>query len=153
LAQPSQQAIVIDTVKELCQVKIDHPILAFSQMLASLSNRRVTAMLWAKSMAGRVKGRIVVRAHYLKRRLGYEPIDHVGNSKASDTPARLGYPHTADEPGSIAASEQILPQSRQDGVDAFTHIVHTLPVWARCSLVGIDSLESVAQVLVRRYFE
>ena len=101
LCQPSQEPVVIDSVEELFQVKVNDPPIALRHISLRLGDGRVTAALRPGAMAALVKGRVIVRPQHLVDRLLYDPINHVGDAQPALSAVWLGNPDTANQPGPI----------------------------------------------------
>src|ERR1041384_2587585 len=121
-------------------------------MQFGFADRRMTAASRSEAMAAPVKRRLVVRAEHLVHGLLHDPIDHVGNAKASLPTSGLRDPHAADIPGPVAAVKQLTVQSQHDIGELLAHLVDALPVWSGRASVGRYLLERSLQILFARYF-
>ena len=92
-------------IQEFLQIKINDPFIPVLQILSGFGNRRVTTTPRSETVATLVKRRFIVRAKHLMHCLPHDSIDHIGYAKATLSTARLGEPHAADIPRSIAAVE------------------------------------------------
>src|SRR6266511_2417749 len=141
---------MVHSVEEFLQVEVHHPFIPVLQMLLGLGDGRVTAAPGSETVATRVECRLVMRAEHLVHRLLHDSIDHVRNAKAS-LPARLGDPHAADFPRSVAAIKQPLVQRRQHPEEMLAHLVDALPVRTRSASIRRNLLERSPQILLARY--
>ena len=66
-------------IKEILQIKIYHPVVPFFEIPGRLRNCRMATSPRSKSVAVRVKLRLVQRLEYLSHGFLYRPVDYVGD--------------------------------------------------------------------------
>jgi len=71
---------MMDSIEEILQIKIYHPIAPIFQILVRLLDCRMTASPRSKSVTTRMKRRLVQWLEYLPYCFLDRPIDDVGNS-------------------------------------------------------------------------
>src|SRR5262245_7063850 len=142
---------MVNSVEEFLQIEIHQPLITFVHILLGFGDGRVTAAPGPKAVAAPVKGRLVIRAEHTMHGLLYETVDHIWDAKSSLSATRLGDPHAADHPRTVAAIQQLAMQRRHDLVEVRSHFADALPIGSGRAFVRRDLFERFSQIFFARY--
>jgi len=104
-SDPSQQASIMNPVKELGQVEIYDRLITSLQISCCFSNGGVSAVVPPESVTAGMKGRLEDRLHYLADRLLHHPVDHVRNAEPPLSTAWLRQPDATNIAGVVASRQ------------------------------------------------
>ena len=145
--QPRHQDVVVDPIKELLQVHIDHPAVASGDMLASPFEGIVSTTSQPKAEAVVGERGVVPALQGLIQGLLNQSIDNRRNAQRPQTTARLGYfylPHWRRFVGSV---EQFHPDGFPAGLQQGFQFVDGDAVNAWSALIADHPLVSPPHVL------
>src|SRR5258705_553966 len=136
LGDLAHQFVVIDSIKELFQIEIDHPSVALRDVLLRLSHSVMRRSTRSKPVAVLGKRRVPSPLQNLHHRLLDEAIQHGWDAKLSHPSIRLRDFHPPHRSRFVSPVQQLLPNSRPVLLQIVAELVDRHPVDARATFVA-----------------
>src|SRR4029077_9049828 len=137
LGDLAHQFVVIDSIKELFQIEIDHPSVALRDVLLRLSHSVMRRSTRSKPVAVLGKRRVPSLLQNLHYRLLDEAIQHSWNAERTLASAvRLRDHHPPHRFRFVSPVQQLLPNSRPVLLQIVAELIDRHPVDARATFVA-----------------
>src|SRR5208283_587143 len=151
LGDPPHQDVVVNSVKELFQVNIHGPSIAFGQVLLGLSHRLMGAPPGAESIAVLGERRIPAALKDLHDRLLDETVQYGGDAKLAHPAIWLGNFHAFHRLWLVGPAQKLLANRRPLLTQVIRKFANGHPVHSRTPLVGHDSCQRFFQIITLTY--
>src|SRR2546421_2976566 len=133
----AHQFVVIDSIEELFQIKIDHPSVTLRDVLLRLRHGLMCRPTRSKPIAVRGERRIPLLLQNLHHRLLDEAIQHGWNAKLSHPSAiRLRDFHPSHRFRFVGPVQQLLPNDRPVLLQIVAKLIDGHPVDARATFIA-----------------
>jgi len=147
LGNAGHQPVMVDSIKELFQINVDHIVVALSNVTLRLGYGLMSRASRSESVAVLGKRRVPPLLENLQQRLLDQSVDDTRNAEFSDPAIRLGYFDPSDRLRLVSSLKQLRPDSWpmltqvfHGGVDG--HTIHT-----RTTFVPTDAFPRYFEVL------
>jgi site-specific DNA recombinase len=133
------QAIVIDSVEEFFEIKIDHDVVALGDVSLRLGHRLVGRSPRSEAVAVLGERRVPPLLKDLQQGLLDQSVDDARHAELSDPAIRLGYFDPLDRLRLIGSGEQLRPNGWPALTQVSLGVFDGHPIHARAALVAANS--------------
>src|SRR6185312_10005854 len=146
LGDLAHQFVVIDSIKELFQIEIDHPSVTLRDVLLRLSHSVMRRSTRSKPVAVLGERRVPSLLQHLHHRLLDEAIQRGGDAKLSHPSIRLRDFHPPHRFRFVGPVQQLLPNGRPVLLQIVAELIDRHPVDARATFVALHLPQCFLQV-------
>jgi hypothetical protein len=148
----AHQFVVIDSIEKLLQVEINHPAVAFRDVLLCLGHCLMRGSSRSKAVAVIGERRVPLLLQNLHHRLLDESIQHRRDAKLSHPAVRLGDFHPPDRFRFVGPTQQLFSDRRPVLLQVVADSADGHAIDARATFINLHLLQSLLQVFSLTYF-